>query len=75
MHSRLTPMVVVVAAGLAVPQLAPSLSDLFPPRTLQQTPMPVPVQGCCKHCSAGKPCGDSCIARNKTCHVGPGCAC
>jgi len=30
---------------------------------------------CCKRCKAGKPCGDTCIARNKICHVGPGCAC
>lgn len=32
-------------------------------------------QGCCKYCSAGKPCGDSCISRDKTCRVGRGCAC
>lgn len=31
--------------------------------------------GCCKYCSTGKPCGDTCISRNKTCHVGGGCAC
>jgi hypothetical protein len=30
---------------------------------------------CCKVCSAGKACGDSCIARDKTCHKGKGCAC
>lgn len=30
---------------------------------------------CCKHCSAGKPCGNTCISRRYTCHVGPGCAC
>lgn len=30
---------------------------------------------CCRYCDTGKPCGDSCIARNKTCHKGPGCAC
>jgi hypothetical protein len=30
---------------------------------------------CCKVCSKGKPCGDTCIAQNKICHVGPGCAC
>lgn len=32
-------------------------------------------QACCRYCSKGKPCGDTCIARNKTCRVGPGCAC
>ena len=30
---------------------------------------------CCKICSAGKACGDSCIAAWKTCHKGKGCAC
>ncbi|RUO18717.1 hypothetical protein [Aliidiomarina haloalkalitolerans] len=30
---------------------------------------------CCKVCTKGKACGDSCIARNKTCHKGRGCAC
>lgn len=31
--------------------------------------------GCCKYCSKGKPCGDSCISGSKTCHQPPGCAC
>lgn len=30
---------------------------------------------CCVVCNKGKPCGDSCIARSKTCHKGQGCAC
>ncbi|HEX8379616.1 MAG TPA: hypothetical protein VF619_03580 [Allosphingosinicella sp.] len=30
---------------------------------------------CCKICKAGKACGDSCIARDKPCHKGKGCAC
>lgn len=30
---------------------------------------------CCKICTKGKACGDTCIARSKTCHKGPGCAC
>ena len=30
---------------------------------------------CCKVCKKGKACGDSCIARNKECHKGKGCAC
>lgn len=30
---------------------------------------------CCKVCKKGKACGDSCIAREKQCHQGPGCAC
>jgi hypothetical protein len=30
---------------------------------------------CCRVCKEGKACGDTCIARDKTCRVGPGCAC
>ena len=30
---------------------------------------------CCKRCWLGKPCGNTCIERTDTCHVGPGCAC
>lgn len=30
---------------------------------------------CCKVCKKGKACGDSCIAKSKTCTKGKGCAC
>lgn len=30
---------------------------------------------CCKICTKGKACGNSCIAAWKTCHKGKGCAC
>jgi hypothetical protein len=30
---------------------------------------------CCKHCSKGKACGDSCISKSYTCSKPPGCAC
>lgn len=33
------------------------------------------VAQCCKVCRKGKACGDTCIARNLTCHRGKGCAC
>lgn len=33
------------------------------------------ADGCCKICTAGKACGDTCISVSKACHVGPGCAC
>lgn len=37
---------------------------------------PVLAQGgCCRICTVGKACGDSCISRNYTCHKGRGCAC
>ncbi len=42
-------------------------------------PLPAPItknfNSCCKVCNKGKPCGDSCISRNKSCHKGVGCAC
>jgi hypothetical protein len=37
-------------------------------------PAPAPEE-CCKVCRKGKACGDTCIARDKICRVGPGCAC
>lgn len=30
---------------------------------------------CCKVCSKGKACGDSCISRDRQCTKGGGCAC
>jgi hypothetical protein len=39
-------------------------------RTVRST-----ANGCCKICTKGKACGDTCIAQDKQCHVGPGCAC
>lgn len=30
---------------------------------------------CCKVCTDSKPCGDSCIPSNQTCHKIGGCAC
>lgn len=42
---------------------------------LTQPAAAVTQQACCKICSKGKACGNTCIAREKACHVGPGCAC
>jgi hypothetical protein len=30
---------------------------------------------CCKICTVGKACGNTCISRSDICHIGPGCAC
>lgn len=38
-------------------------------------PGPTGAKTCCRVCTTGKACGDSCIARDKTCRVGSGCAC
>ena len=32
-------------------------------------------RSCCRACSKGKACGNSCIARHLNCHKGRGCAC
>jgi hypothetical protein len=34
-----------------------------------------PTSGCCKTCTTGKACGDTCIDASATCNVAPGCAC
>jgi len=33
------------------------------------------VEACCKVCTTGKACGNSCISASYTCHQPPGCAC
>ena len=38
-------------------------------------PAAPPARRCCTICSTGKACGNSCIARNRTCRQPPGCAC
>lgn len=37
--------------------------------------VPSSAAACCKICSAGKACGNSCISASYTCHQPPGCAC
>lgn len=32
-------------------------------------------EACCKTCSKGKACGDSCIKKSNNCYKKPGCAC
>ncbi|ALN75651.1 hypothetical protein M673_23183 (plasmid) [Aureimonas sp. AU20] len=59
-----------------------SLAQIARPAASSPAPMtPIPdkgvrvAQACCKTCSKGKACGDSCISREKQCHKGQGCAC
>jgi hypothetical protein len=42
------------------------------PAAEQDTPK---EQACCRVCTKGCACGDSCISCGKTCHKGAGCAC
>lgn len=53
-------------------------------KVVRPTPTPTPPPpresdggraGCCKICTKGKACGNTCISRGYTCWVGPGCAC
>jgi hypothetical protein len=57
----------------------PDLQQLDLPKTdvraLTDPEPEAPTGRCCKHCKAGKPCGDTCIPKNRTCHAAPGCAC
>lgn len=56
-----------------------SLPSRSQPRAREAAPSPGrvtrPRRTCCKICTKGKACGDSCIARNRTCRKPPGCAC
>jgi hypothetical protein len=52
------------------------LDELKAQQRQQSTaPAQAPARACCKHCTKGIPCGNSCIAANKTCRQPPGCAC
>lgn len=46
-----------------------------PPQSFPNPPPSNSSPSCCKVCSAGKACGDSCIAKDKSCNKPPGCAC
>ena len=60
----------IILAAAAVLALGPSaLSPCASPAYAAET------GACCKTCKKGKACGDSCISRDKECHVGRGCAC
>jgi len=78
----------IVAPILSIPSIIPSvtfastwaplptetpfiISTLIPIPTLAQ----MPGNACCKICSKGQPCGNSCISRKDVCHKAPGCAC
>ena len=52
---------------------APALESIDP--SLVQSAVPEQSKKCCKICHKGKACGDTCIARSKTCTQPPGCAC
>jgi hypothetical protein len=59
---------------LVVEQSSPS-SEFLQTLGIGKPVATVTQQQCCKICRQGKACGDTCISRDKVCHVGPGCAC
>ncbi len=54
------------------PGAAPSLTDPGRKPGVGQTP---PNGSCCRVCTTGKACGNSCINRDRQCHQAAGCAC
>src|SRR5207237_10469684 len=55
----------------------PTATTLRPAPTVRPTqvptlPGPANPRACCRLCTTGQACGNSCIARNLTCHVGLG---
>ncbi len=50
-------------------------SSCFDPTASDPTASDPTRSDCCAVCVDSKPCGDSCITYESTCHVGPGCAC
>jgi beta-lactamase superfamily II metal-dependent hydrolase len=61
------------AATSGVIRLRPFVRDTS--RAHVATPVPVTSPTCCKICTRGKACGNSCISRAYQCHQPPGCAC
>jgi hypothetical protein len=71
-----------LALGAGAVAAAPARADGSEPRDQlpawcapEQDTEAEPARECCKICRKGKACGDSCIARSKTCRKPPGCAC
>jgi len=55
--------------------LKPTVTHSIPTYFSTLIPLQPTARYCCKYCTKGKPCGDTCISVKYTCHVGPGCAC
>lgn len=62
---RFTPVLLVLLLTSAVPATTACSDTATGPGNSQ----------CCKVCTTGKACGNSCIAKNKNCTKGAGCAC
>jgi hypothetical protein len=58
-----------VAPATVAPLRPPAAAPVRPPADSQSQ------RTRCRVCTTGKPCGNSCIARSRTCRQLPGCAC
>jgi beta-lactamase superfamily II metal-dependent hydrolase len=63
---------ITTGAGTANRARAPPAASRAPAAAAPRDSAPA---ACCRVCRTGKACGNSCIARSRTCHQPPGCAC
>jgi len=56
-------------------RVTPTAPPGVPQPRVSPPPAAVRSPNCCKVCSAGQACGNSCISRRYQCHKPPGCAC
>jgi Protein of unknown function (DUF1524) len=52
-----------------------TLSERTPSERTPSEPDATASEQCCQVCRSGKPCGDSCVPRDRNCSKPPGCAC
>lgn len=63
------------AVVLAVGVLLAACGGEDEPASNQHSVSEPPPGGCCRVCTTGQACGDTCIGSSLTCHTPPGCAC
>jgi hypothetical protein len=70
---------VIILALISAPAMA---ADYTPwpgregvPASFETKEAPQLAQACCKHCTKGQPCGNTCISAKAKCKTAPGCAC
>jgi hypothetical protein len=74
-------ILLVALIGVASPAVAADYSPWFGRLVSHDTPLVEFVKAkkggdsCCKHCTKGQPCGNTCISATAKCKSPPGCAC
>jgi len=67
-------LVLIGAPALAV-EFTPWPGRESAPTSIDTLEAPQLAQACCKHCTKGQPCGNTCISAKSKCKSAPGCAC